>query len=120
MNEQDLLGTIATRIPSIWALDLLLVLHGEPERTWRRDELVRELRSSTVAVREAISALSSAGFAAESEGLCRYDPASPQLDATATAVVDLYAAKPAAVVKTIAHAPKDRLRIFTNSIKPKD
>jgi hypothetical protein len=67
----------------------------------------------------AIAALYDAAFVAEEDGTCREHAASPEryTTATAAAVARLYSGKPAVVVKTIAHPPKERLPISSSSFK---
>ena len=81
MKEADILEFVRNSIGSVWALELLLVVGGRPERAWQPDELVRELRSSRAAVSGATLLLERAGLVARvgDEG-CRYQPASRELD----------------------------------------
>ena len=120
MTEEDILAFIRTCIPSVWALELLLALRRSPNKAGTCDEMVKELRSSTVAVRDAIAGLQKAGLVVEEGGLCSYRPASPAIDQIAANIEKLYAVKPAAVVKAIVTAPNERLHLFADSFRLKD
>ena len=61
-SDEDVLRFIAASFPSVWALELLLVLKGE-RRVWEREELVATLRASDLVVSRALDALVAAGLA---------------------------------------------------------
>ena len=120
VTEDDTLAFVRDTIKSVWALELLLLMRRERERSWSRDDLVRELRSSDAAIGEAVVGLRNAGFLANSgaDGL-QYWPASPDLERIGDEIEAIYAAKPIAVVKAITSAPNDKLRIFADAFKLK-
>lgn len=121
MNEEDVLAFVQRSIKSVWALELLLLLRCERQRTWRPEDMVLEMRSSEAAVAEALTGLRSIGFiAADSAGLHTYQPASAELDRIAGRIGEVYAAKPLAVVRAITSAPNEKLRLFSDSFKLKD
>lgn len=118
VKEADILDFVRTSIGSVWALEMLLVVGGRPERVWQTDELVRELRSSPAAVAGAALLLERAGLLArEGECVCRYRPASPELDRIGELVRKVYAAKPATVIGAIFEMPDDKLRSFAAAFK---
>jgi hypothetical protein len=53
--DEDVLRFIAAGLPSVWALELLLMLKRE-RRQWRHGELVAILRASDVVVTKALDA----------------------------------------------------------------
>jgi len=120
VTEEDVLAFIRASISSVWALELLLLLKRNERRSWRANELVTELRSSSTAIKDALGVLRTAGVVGEENGLYRYQPASPALDEMIVEVAKVYALKPLVVVKTIAMAPNEKLRIFANSFKLKE
>jgi hypothetical protein len=102
VTEDDLLAFAANSIGSVWALELLLLLRRDPSQGWTPLSLIRELRSSPVAIEEALQRLQSAGLVGSAgAGTYCYDPASPQLDGVASNLQKLYGAKPAAVIEAI-------------------
>ena len=121
MKEAEILSFVRSSIGSVWALEMLLLVGGRPERVWRRDELVRELRSSPAAVAGAALVLERAGLVAnDGERGCRYRPASPELDHIGQLVRKIYAAKPATVIGAIFDSPDDKLRAFAAAFKFKE
>jgi DNA-binding IclR family transcriptional regulator len=120
LTDDDVLAELHRVIKSVWALELLILLR-RGSRAWRQDELVRELRSSDVAVGDALAGLQASGLvAADREGGYRYEPASPELDRLCGRIEALYAAKPLAVARAIMTAPNDKLRIFADAFRLKD
>lgn len=118
MKEADILDFVRSSIGSVWALEMLLLVGGRPERAWRIDELVRELRSSPAAIVGAALLLERAGLLArEGECGCRYRPASPELDHVGELVRKIYAAKPATVIGAIFESSDDKLRAFAKAFK---
>jgi predicted transcriptional regulator len=101
MSEDDVVSFVASSISSIWALELLLLLKRTAPAGRREDELVRELRSSSTAVSEALRNLFDAGLIVEESGLHRYRPAAPMLDRLVSETESLYRLKPATVIKAI-------------------
>jgi hypothetical protein len=121
VKEADILDFVRNSIGSVWALELLRVVGGRPERAWQTDELVRELRSSPAAVAGAALLLERAGLLArDGEQRCRYQPASPELDHIGDLVREVYDAKPATVIGAIFEMPDEKLRTFAQAFKFKE
>jgi hypothetical protein len=105
---------------SVWALELLIVLHREPARDWSRSELVRELRSSDVVVDESIAKLGANGLVTiGAGGTARYGPATTDMDNLVRELLDEYQARPAAVRRLIVQGSADKLRTFADAFKLK-
>lgn len=121
MKEEDVLAFVSATVKSLWALELLLLMWRQCERAWPTGNLVRELRASTVVVREALASLASAGLiAGDDSGNFCYRPASELLDSFVEHAAALYATKPLAIVNAIATAPNEKLRIFSDAFRLKD
>jgi hypothetical protein len=122
MTEEETLRFVSTTVKSIWALELLLMMRRQRARAWRTDELVAELRASTVVVREALASLGGTGLIATDEaGLFRYRPAAAEhLDAFVESTQGLYSSKPLAIINAIAAAPNEKLRIFADAFRLKE
>jgi hypothetical protein len=119
--DERVFAFLRAHIRSLWALELLLLLARDRARTWHPGDLVREMRSSPVAVDEALRNLQDAGLAAaDADSRYRYGPASPELDALAHGIAQAYAERPTAVVRAIVTAPEDKLRIFADAFRLKD
>jgi hypothetical protein len=119
LTEHEVLAFVQSSFKSVWMLELLLTLRRNPQRAWRSDELVRELRSSDAIVAEALQSLQALALVNQEDSV-RYAPASPTLDAIAAEVASLYARKPMAVIRAISTAPNEKLRIFSDAFRLKD
>ncbi|HSC18704.1 MAG TPA: hypothetical protein VLC74_07295 [Rhizomicrobium sp.] len=121
MREDDILAFARATVKSIWALELLLLMQRTLERGWTSEELVRELRASTLVVHEALRQLLTAGLLAadQTDQFC-YRPASEHLGALVSEMQSLYRAKPLTVINAIASAPNEKLRIFADAFRLKD
>lgn len=120
MTDEEVLAFVQASIPSVWALELLLLVRRDRARTWRASELVRELRSTATVVDHSLAALQSAGMVAGEDGLYRYQPASAAVDGLVAETARIYGIKPVAVIRAIVTAPNDKLRTFANSFKLKE
>jgi hypothetical protein len=120
VTEDDIFAFARNTIRSVWALELLLLLHKVPARGWGVPDLVRELRSSDAVIVPCLEVLKSAGLVAEEVRGWHYAPATAELDATVAELAKIYAAKPMALAKAIMRAPNEKLTIFSDAFKLKD
>ena len=96
---------IRTVFPSVWTLELLLLLRTQQGRALSRASMVAGLRGSELAVASAVQALVRAGLVtADPDGGARYAPATSTLNDLAAETEALYAERPAAVRRLIASA----------------
>ena len=120
VKEAEILNFVRSSLGSVWALEMLLLAGGRPERIWQIDELVRELRSSPAAVTGAAVLLERAGLITRDSGGWRYQPRSPALDHMGEMVRKVYAVKPATVIGAIFESSNDKLRSFTEAFRFKE
>ena len=121
MTEAEILDFVRKSIRSLSALEVLRCLRGNRDKQWCADDLVRELRSSKVAVADALNCLRAAGLAKEApNGSHRYHPASRELDEVAAIIVGTYAAMPSSVIKALFAEPNEKLRLFSDAFKLKE
>lgn len=121
MNEDEVLAFVHTDIGSVWAVELLIFLMGHPERAWEIKDLVLALRSSSMAVAQAMTRLRAAGFISEkSPGTYRFEPRSSRHLEMAAAIQKLSAQKPMTLAKAIAEIPNEKLRNFSDAFKFRD
>jgi len=117
-SEAEILSFVRGAISSICALELLILLRRERAKVWRTGELVRELRSSSLAVTHALDRLSQTGLVEEVPELgYRYRPDAAQLDAICQRLETEYARRPVTVVRAILDAPNEKLRIFADAFR---
>jgi DNA-binding IclR family transcriptional regulator len=121
VTEDQIFAFARDKIRSVWALELLLLLHRNPARRWSAEELVRELRSSEALINSCLDSLKAAGLVSdESDGSFRYAPATPELGTACNELAKVYAARPMSLAKAIMRLPSDKLRIFSDAFKLKD
>lgn len=109
---------IESTFTSVWALELLLFLKQEPERSWDRGELVRGLRASDSVVERALEGLLTAGLILlEGDGTARFAPANDEVRGLVDGVEQLYARRPDAVRRMIILSRSDSLSAFADAFR---
>lgn len=89
---------IHTSVKSIWALELLLFLRSNAQRSWSAAELTRELRASEAVVRGGLGLFRAAGLIQEDPaGRVRFAPTLPDTEALVREVAEVYATHPVEV-----------------------
>jgi hypothetical protein len=115
--DQDLLTFIREHIRSVWALELLLFLKRDPDKSWSAEELVREMRASTPLISTNLEALQRAGLTVCDEaGRCRYAPAAEVLDRLCNELEAAYRERPVALINVIA-SPPDKLQSLADAFR---
>lgn len=100
-SDEELSRFITSSFPSVWALELLLLLKRHPESQSRAD-LIATLRASDLVVSHALDSLVAAGLASVDEkGQASYVPLSPAVAELVDRAEDLYARRPDAVRRLI-------------------
>jgi hypothetical protein len=118
--SEQLLRFIQASIKSVWAVEVLLLLRRDAARSWRVEDLTRELRSSLLIVADALMSFKALGLVDEdAERLYRYRPATPELDDLVSELAKAYAEAPVAVTETIFSAPDRKLRLFADAFRLK-
>ena len=116
----DILQFIQTFIPSVWTIELLLLMRHSPERVWSARELDRELRGSPLIVSGALAKLIAAGLVVEEPGaFYRYQPARPGLGELMDLLARYYAEFPVTVTQAILAAPNQQIRTFADAFRLK-
>ena len=115
--DRDLVAFIEESFGSVWALEILLALHREPGRVWSPEELILELRSSQLVVRQGLDNLLTAGLILLEEGGVRYGPASGDQGGLVDRLDEAYRIKPGAVRRLIIQSPAEKLRSFSDAFR---
>jgi hypothetical protein len=116
-DDPDLAAFVREHVRSVWAVELLLVLKRDPERTWPPAELVRELRASTSLVNDNLQRFERSGLAIRDAGdVWRYAPASPLLAQLVDELEAAYRERPVSVINLIA-APPDPVQGLADAFK---
>lgn len=121
MTEEEVLAFVHSELGSVWALELLIFLKGNPDQNFRLEELVLQLRSSSLAVAQALARLRDNGFVDETPGgTYRFAPRSPRHVDMAAAIERISFEKPMTLIKAIAEIPNEKLRNFSDAFKIRD
>lgn len=108
--RKDLIGDEASavfvrnHIRSIWALELLLLLHVSRERHWKAATLVKTLRASSSIVQDNLSQFERHGLAVQDAEGWRFHPANPDLEAAVERLKVIYRQRPMAIIHFISRA----------------
>lgn len=116
-DDPELAAFAREHIRSVWAVELLLLLRRDAERSWAPEDLVRELRASNNLVRDNLLAFQRSGLAIEDEAArWRYAPAGAVLDHLATRLEAAYRERPVSIINLIA-SPPDPIQGLADAFK---
>jgi hypothetical protein len=114
--DPGFLALLSEHVRSVWSLELLVLLRREPDRWWRADELVRELRSSKGVVAGNLVRFESGGLVVrEDDGRYRFAPAALVLQDFCDRLAQAYETHPVSVIKLI--ASQGRLQGLADAFK---
>jgi hypothetical protein len=116
-DESDISQFIRAYIPSVWALELLLLLQSDRARRWSPAELLKELRASTSLVDENLAHFERHGLALKDEQGWHFAPASPHLETLAGQLAALYRERPMHTIGMISRP--DPLRALADAFRIK-
>jgi hypothetical protein len=115
--NDDLPAFIRQQFRSLWALEIMLVMQADPERRWRVDELVRELRASQTLVRGNLEGFERSGLVVrDAAEVFRFAPANAGLRELCDQVRAAYRERPVAIINLIA-APEERLQQLADAFR---
>ena len=120
LTEQEVAGFVTASIPSVWALETLLLLKRGAPDGWTIEQLVSRLRSSELAISQGLNRLEQAGLVVHNDREYRYSPVSPLVTNIADEIEKLYAAKPVWLMNLILNAKNENLQVFANSFRLKE
>ena len=115
-SDEDVLRFIAASFPSVWALELLLVLKKE-RRSWAHEELVATLRASELVVSKALDALVSAGLASVEDDGVSYLPVNGDVESCVEQVEQFYRSRPNSVRRVIVSTGTRTANAFADAFK---
>lgn len=116
-GEEDVTRFIQSSFPSVWSLEVLLLLRSE-RRGFSREELVGALRASDLVISQALDSLVAGGLAALDEaGLAAYMPASKDISVLVDKIELLYAKRPDAVRRMIISGSMSGLTAFVDAFR---
>lgn len=104
-------------IPSVWALELLILMRGRPRRAWTADGLITDLRASETLVTDILASFQTSGLVIGQDDEFTYSPASPTLDRLCEDLEAAYRKRPVTVVNAITARRSDQLKGFAESFR---
>lgn len=102
MSDPGFLGCVRQHVRSVWTLELLLLMRRQAKRSWRVEELVRELRASTALVADSLSRLQASGLVTSEHQEFRFAPGTPELSRFCDQLEEFYRTSPVALINLIA------------------
>jgi hypothetical protein len=116
-GDEDVPRFIQSSFPSVWSLEVLLLLRRE-RRGHSREELVGILRASDLVINQALDSLVAGGLAALDEaGMATYMPASEDISVLVDKIELLYAKRPDAVRRMIISGSMSGLTAFVDAFR---
>lgn len=100
-------------------VQVLLLLHGDRERSWTAEAIARELRIDPDHAELLLAPLAESGLLRKNGGY-RYHPRSPRLSDDADAFVALYSTYRVAIIQHIFSKPRRSLRDFSDAFRLKE
>lgn len=107
-KEMALLTFIRRSVPSLWALDMLLLVRKPPPRSWSVRELIGEMRASEAVVAGVLDVFQRDGLVSrDGDDRFQFAPAAEQIEQLAQALAEAYAERPVAVRSAITSSSSD-------------
>lgn len=118
MLDPDLLAFVRSSIPSIWALELLLLLRRAAPGYLTREELVQHLRATPTLIDRVLDQLVAARLVARNETrAARFECGTPALEALCDALGEAADQRPVALRDAIISMPSEKLRDFSDAFR---
>lgn len=109
---------LQTTIGSVWALELMLTLRGDPQRIWTAAELVKELRASDTLIVGLLTRFAQLGLASPvASDRWAWRPSNRAIEELAAATAAAYEVVPLRVVRTIMDAPNRNIQLLADAFR---
>ncbi|HTS18683.1 MAG TPA: hypothetical protein VMP11_14000 [Verrucomicrobiae bacterium] len=115
-----LLQFIRLCIPSFEAAELLLFLAQHADRSWRAEEIAREIKPNVPPlprIRECLALFQARGLATEQSESYQFAPGSPELRSAVDALARAYEERPVTLIRTINSIADQKLQSFAEAFK---
>jgi hypothetical protein len=118
--SDDVLHFLQSFLPSVWTLEVLLLMRRAPAQGWTAQRINAELRASTLIVSNALAALIAAGLVVEdADALFCYRPVRAELGTLVDRLAMAYTETPFAVTQAILASPNEKIRTFADAFRVK-
>jgi len=108
----SLLRFIAAAIPTYLSAEVLLFLAARPERSYKPEEIVVEMRPVVITLpdlKEYLDLFRLLNIVEKSDGYFRYKPSSPQLETEIEALAQAYNERPVTLIYAIHQIAESRV-----------
>ena len=107
---------VGSCLDSVWSLELLLLLHAQPDRRWTTSDMVTELRSSELVVAQSVSCLLNAGLLIdEGDSTIRFASVSADLADFVEKLAHEYRTRPNQIRRMIVSRSNTKLTSFSDA-----
>lgn len=120
MLDPRLLAFVRSSIPSIWALELLLLLRRAAPQHLSRDEMVQHLRATPNLIDRLITQFLAGGLVSHDESGYRFECATPELASLCEDLAMAADERPIALRDAIIAAPNEKLRDLADAFRFRD
>lgn len=113
---------IARHINSIEQLEVLLLLHAQPQRFWTAEEVANELRIDASSAKDRLQNLHQLNLlspSSDSASSYQYAPSPHQVGQIIDELANVYAIRRVSVIQFIFSQPIDRIRVFADAFRLK-
>ncbi len=111
---------IETHIKSVEELEVLLLLSGEPDKSWSSSEVFRTVQSNLNSIELKLAKLAAQGLLNSTPGpeiRYSYSSTPPELDAAVRLLREAYKVRPTRVIELIFANPNSQIRSFADAFK---
>jgi hypothetical protein len=118
--SQEVKALIAERIDSVVQLEVLLLLHGAPQKEWTAAAVAQELRIEGSWAEDQLNELTNRGLLAQvghTPPAYRYSPRTADLATAVDGLKEAYADRRVTVISLIFSKPVDKLRSFADAFR---
>ena len=116
--EPELRAFVAEKIPSVAQLEAILLLLGDPQKSWTAVDASRALYISPEMAAGLLAELSARGLArVDPDAHYRYGPAAEEMDRHVRQLAELYKSRRVSVISLIHSSPVDKLRRFADAFR---
>lgn len=116
---EHLVRFLHENIDRLETLDVLVILHADPSKSWRPSELSAHMRSSVLAAETALERLIGGGLVTREGDAHVFRPRTKDLDEQVQELVTCYREKRTAVITAIFSRPSRALQTFADAFKIK-
>lgn len=117
MLDANLLSFVRASIPSIWALELLLLIRRAAPGRLTREEIVQHLRATPLLIDRLLDRFKQTGLIVEDESGAVFQCSDPATYALCEALALAAEERPLALRDAIISAPNEKLRDLADAFK---